>query len=211
VESFNTWWSALTPLNHWFFIAAAFFSVFLIWQLIMSLAGLGGGETVLDSHAEAAWEHHSPDDAAQTVVAFKLLSVRSILAFFTLFSWGGGLYMSRGVTVLPSLLYAVLWGVAAMLIVSGMMYMLRHLTDTGTMQVGSCLGRTAAVYLNIPAGGDGEVRVMCSGTMTHLKARMADGSAVKAGTNVKIAKITGPNSVEVQLVETASAGKDGMP
>lgn len=211
METFGAWWSALAPLNQWFFIAAAFFSVFLIWQLIASIIGLGGGEFVVDSHADAAWEHHSPDDALQTVIAFKLFSVRSILAFFTLFTWAGGLYMSRGVALSSALLYAILWGAVAMVVVSGMLYLLRHLTDTGTMKIATCVGQTGTVYLDIPAGGDGEVRVMCSGVMTHLKARTADGSAIKAGAAVQILKTTGPNSVEVQLAGVAGEGKERKP
>lgn len=211
METFSAWWSALAPLNQWFFIAAAFFSVFLIWQLIVSIGGLGGGEVVLDSHADAAWEHQSPDDAQQTVLAFKLFSVRSILAFFTLFTWAGGLYMSRGVALLPALLYSMLWGVVAMVVVSAMLYMLRHLADTGTMKIDTSVGQTGTVYLDIPAGGDGEVRVMCSGVMTHLKARTADGAGIKAGATVRILKTTGPNSVEVQLTGAAGEGKETKP
>ena len=204
METLSVWWSGLIPLNQWFFIAAAFFSVFFVWQLVMSLAGIGGGDSGLDSHAEAAWEHHTPDDAQQTDIAFKLLSVRSILAFFTLFTWAGALYMSRQVSVVISLLYALAWGAAAMLAVSALMYLLRHMADTGTIQIDSCVGKPGTVYLDIPAGGEGEVRTLCSGVMTHLKARAEGGAAVKAGTPVRVVRTLGPNTIEVKREDSAS-------
>ena len=86
METFSTWWSGLQVLNQWFFIAAAFFSVFFIWQIIMAFVGLGM-DADIGMHADTFIHHDSPHDASASVDAFKLLSVRSVIAFFTLFTW----------------------------------------------------------------------------------------------------------------------------
>jgi hypothetical protein len=197
METILTWWHGLDATNQWFFGAAAFFSVFMAWQFIAALMGLGGHEGGLDSHVDAASAHHPATDAHDSVVAFKLLSFRSILAFCTLFCWANALYMSAKVTLGWSLVYSLLWGVAAMVLVSQLLYWLRKLSETGNIQMSTTVGQVGTVYLNIPAGGVGEVRMLCSGVMTHLKARSADGSALAAGKEVRVVKTIGPDTVEV--------------
>jgi hypothetical protein len=77
------------------------------------------------------------------------------------------------------------------------------MTETGNIQISSCVGNTGTVYLDIPADGDGEIRVLCSGIMTHIKARLQSGKSAKAGTIVKVIKVSGPNSVEVEINDSS--------
>lgn len=197
MDAMTAWWSTLQPLNHWFYTAAAFFSVFFVWQLISAIAGLGGGADV-DATVEPSWDHQSPNDSGDSVQVFKLLSIRSVLAFFTLFSWAGALYLNLGLPVARSLVYALLWGLAAMALVSLAFYLLRRMSASGNQQIGECVGQTAAVYLDIPENGEGEVRLMCGGVMTHYKARLPRGQAARAGATVRVVRATGPNSLAVE-------------
>jgi len=197
MDALTMWWNGLEPLNRWFFIAAAFFSVFFVFQLLIAIFGLSGGDTDIDTHVDMG-AHDTPHDAADTVSAFKLISVRSIIAFFTLFTWGAALYMNQKVPLSNALLYASVWGLAAMIAVSAIFHFLNKMTETGNININTAVGSSGTVYLDIPAGGEGEVRVLCSGIMTHLKARTADGAALKAGAAVKITKVIGPNAVEVK-------------
>jgi membrane protein implicated in regulation of membrane protease activity len=185
METFSTFWQGLQPLNQWFFIGAAFFSVFFLWQIVMAFMGLGSGAE-LDTHIDSTVHHDSPFDADSSVVAFKLLSITSIIAFFTLFTWAGALYMSKGVPATLSLGYGLLWGVGAMFLVSLLVYGMRRMTETGNINIRTTVGNTGTVHLDIPVAGDGEIRVLCSGVITHFKARSSDGAAIKAGTVVKV-------------------------
>jgi membrane protein implicated in regulation of membrane protease activity len=205
MATFTQWWSELTILNQWFFVAAAFFSVFFLWQLVSAMLGIGGGGGDVDTHVDMEGPHHAPETADAADAAFKMISVRSIVAFFTLFTWAGALYLREGATPTSALTRAVLWGVAAMVLVSLLVYGLRRLTQSGNVRLDLCVGTDGTVYLDIPAGGEGEVRVLCGGAMTHLKARAAGGSAMKAGQSVRIARILGSNVVEV---EPAGATKE---
>lgn len=171
------------------------------------MAFLGMGSVAeLDAHVDSTLHHDSPADAANSAAAFKLLSVRSVLAFFTLFTWSGALYMAKGVSSTASIAYSVAWGFGAMFLVSLLFYGLRRMTETGNINLATCIGKTGTVYLDIPACGDGEIRMLCSGVMTHLKARSANGAAAKAGTVVTVTKMTGPNSVEVHIDNAANKG-----
>jgi len=207
METFTAWWNGLQSLNQWFFIGAAFFSVFFVWQVVMAFLGLGSG-TELDAHVDSTMHHDSTGDADDSVAAFKLLSVRSVVAFFTLFTWAGALYMSKGNSTASSLLCSVLWGAFAMALISLLFYGMRRMTETGNIKIGECVDKTGAVYLDIPADGNGEIRILCCGVLTHLKARSANGTPAKAGTVVKVTKVTGPNSVEIEIDNSTTKGKE---
>lgn len=199
METLTAWWGSLQPLNQWFYVAAAFFSVFFLWQLVAAIAGLSGGGD-LDSSAAPDWDHQTPHDATDSVATFKLVSVRSIVAFFTLFTWGGALYLNLQVPASRAVTYALLWGIAAMVLVSLALHMLRRMSAAGNIQPATCIGQTGTVYLDIPAGGEGEVRMLCSGVMTHFKARVAGGAAARAGAQVRVLRVSGANSLEVEPV-----------
>ncbi|HUT61191.1 MAG TPA: hypothetical protein VNA25_25360 [Phycisphaerae bacterium] len=220
------WWGGLTAVNQWFFAAASFFSVFFLWQLAAAIMGLGGGEHDMDhdvdtdvhvdvDHDMDADMAHDVDhdfdhagaahDAAASVAAFRLLSIRSILAFFTLFTWAGSLYMNAGLShgdeLFRALVYAVLWGVTGMLAVAAMLYLMRRMTETGNVRLASAVGALGNVYVGIPPNGQGEVRITVGGVVRILKARAAAGGEMKSGSEVRVRRILGPNLIEVEPLD----------
>jgi len=220
------WWAGLDPVNRGFYVAAVFFSVLFLWQLIAMLLGLGGGEEAeagadadLDAGGDAdlgadvdadhdfgpgehpEFEHGAHVDGTETVAAFRLLSLRSILAFCLLFTWGGALYLNQRVPVARAMAYATAWGAGAMLAVAMIFYLMRRMTETGSPRIATCLGTRGTVYLNIPAGGVGEAKVTVSGVVSHVKARAAGGAGLDAGTPVRVRRILGPNTIEVEPVK----------
>jgi len=212
----------LTEMMYWG--VAAFFSVLFLWQLIATLlGGIGGTEHIeaggTDVHADmGAADHdvgghdvaghdvaghagHEAGTAVESVATFKLLSVRSITAFGLLFGWAGVLYLRTGTGQNTTLLYSVLWGVVGMLIVSAIFYFLMRMTETGTRRLATALGQPGTVYMDIPAGGAGQIRVMISGAVSFVSARVAGGEALKAGAPVVVKRIIGPNTVEVEKAQ----------
>ena len=201
------WWDGLTGVNRAFFSVAAFFSVFFIWQLLAALLGLGdddGGaddsldtiDSDVDGHGDS-FEHGAEVDSTATVVAFKLLSVRAIITFCTLFSWGCALYLNRGDSLTRAMGVSVVWGMAGMICVGLLLYMLPKLAHTGTQRIASAVGARGTVYLDIPAGGAGEVRVSVSDVISFVKARGLGGKAIKAGTVVVVKRVLDETTVEV--------------
>ncbi|MBN1809363.1 MAG: NfeD family protein [Planctomycetes bacterium] len=211
------WWQGLTTAHKVFVFLAAFSSVLFLWQMIGAVMGLGGGEDFdtdggdadvaghgdvdvdSDVHADAHAGHGGDEGPAGTVFAFKLLSLRSIIAFVTLFSWGGTLYLSQdGMTLEKALAYSVLWGLAAMLIVALLIYKIAQLQETGNKSLATAVGQDGTVYADIPENGAGKVRVLVSGVISFVNARCKDGAAAKAGTEIKVLRVAGPNILEVE-------------
>jgi len=216
------WWQGLSGLNQAFYAAAAFFSAFFVWQFIAALMGLGGEGDVdvdvdadIDADVDAAgdatydgFEDGAVVDASETIAAFKLVSMRSIIAFFTLFSWAGALYLDRDFGLARSLLYALLWGGVAMVVVAFIFHMMRKLTESGTPRLATCVGESGTVYLDIPDGGRGEIRIPVNGVMAHVKARTADGKALKMGTAVRARRVLDAATVEVESISSDKSNFD---
>jgi len=188
--------------------AAIFFSVLFAWQLLATLFGhFGGGDNIDASavHDAGAGGHDvaaGHDAAVDSVASFKLLSIRSMTAFGLLFGWAGVLYHRAEVSQNLTILYSLLWGLVGMLIVSAIFYFFMRMTESGTRRLSTAVGQPATVYMDIPAGGAGQVRVLCGGSICFVSARAAGGEAWKAGTAVVIKRIIGPNVVEVEKTQS---------
>ncbi|MDD5706383.1 MAG: hypothetical protein PHR35_10680 [Kiritimatiellae bacterium] len=195
----SEWWQALTSLNRWFYGVAVVLSIPFLWQLVAAFMGLDADtdtDTELDS--EAVTGQTDVSDADATVLAFKLLSVRALLAFFVLFSWSGALYLDRGVPLVRTLGISMLWGLAGLVCVGLLLYLLPRLAHSGNRDLDHAIGSEATVYLDIPAQGIGEVRAVVDGTLSHIKARALHGAAIKAGASVRIVRRIGQTLVEVE-------------
>jgi len=194
------WWNSLDQIIRGFYISAVFFSVFLVWQLVAALIGLAGdhADGDIDSADGHDYDHDLAHDAHDTTIAFRLLSIRSILAFCTLFSWAGAMYMQNGSSLSMALLYAVLWGGAAMGVVAGFFHFMRHMTESGNLQIASCVGTQGTIHIDIPKDAAGEARVTVSGVVQVFRARSAGGDPIAAGTLITVTRVMGPNTIEVK-------------
>ncbi len=203
------WWNSLTYINQMFYGAAMFFSVFFVWQLIAALMGLsgeegeveGGGDDLGDDAAYDDFESGAETDVLETTVSFQILSIRSILTFFTLFTWGCALYLNRNTPTTVAMTYSVIWGLAGMFSIAFVFYGLRRLTESGTKDLSTSIGKAGSVYLDIPEGGTGEVRVTVSGVISYVKARASGGRELKAGIPVRVVRRLDKTTVEVKPID----------
>lgn len=197
------WWEGLESATQFFYGMAAFFSVFFMWQMIAAFLGLTGDDVdvghadidISDIDASDNFDHHDVIESSQ---AFKILSLRSIITFFTLFSWGCALYTGDGMPVVKAMGISSIWGLAGMFAIAFIFYGMGKLTETGTKDVTTCIGEIGTVYLDIPADGFGEVKTSVSGVVEHVKARSVNGEALSAGTQVRIVKAIGQTLVGVE-------------
>ena len=216
----SEWWSSLDSLTQWFYGAALLFSLIFLWQFVSSLIGLSG-EADVDVHVDTDFdagdldvhdiEADSLGEAADTAAAFKVLSVRAVLAFCTLFTWAGAMYLGAGRSVARSLTYALLWGLAGWVVVALLVNWLRRLAETGTPRLATCVGTNGTIYLDIPPGGRGEVRVMVSGTVTHVKARATGDEALNAGAPIRVLRVLDHTTIEVAPISDDKTNTNAGP
>jgi membrane protein implicated in regulation of membrane protease activity len=211
------WWRGLDQLNQTLYIGAAYFSLLFLWQFISALLGLAGEGADVEMDIDADLdidgmdlddlEAASVEEAAESIASFKILSIRAILAFCTLFCWAGAMYLDADMTTSRALIYAALWGLVAWIVVAVLVYLIRKLAETGTPRLATCVGHRGTVYLNIPDAGFGEVRVIVSGAVTRVKARGRNGQAFDTGTPVKVVRTLDANTIEVENLDTPSGDK----
>lgn len=154
------------------------------------------GDAHLDAGAHLEAGHDAgaadrPAEHASALGSFRLISVRSVLAFLTLFSWAGALYLGRGWSSMQAFLLAALWGAMGMVAVAAIFWAIPRLTEEGTMSVAKTIGMTATVYVNIPRQGTGQVRILVGDRISYLRARSATGYGIKAGTAVRVVGLDG--------------------
>jgi hypothetical protein len=109
-----------------------------------------------------------------------------------------------GAGIVLAIIYSFAWGVAAMFIVSYLVFKLVQLQETGTATVWSAIGEEG-VYLNLPAGGLGKVRVMVSGVISYVNARSRGGESLTAGTKVRVVGVIDDNTLEVEPITEEGA------
>ncbi len=192
------WWNGLAGITQFFYGMAAFFSVFFLWQMIGAFVGLDGDSMELGGDVTDVPDDMDFDDVMESSEAFKVLSLRSVITFFTLFSWGGALYMSEGMLPVKAMGISSIWGLVGMLAIAGIFYFMGKMSETGTKDVTSAMGKTATVYLDIPADGFGEIKTTVSGAVEHIKAKSINGEALPSGTQVRVVKVVGQTLVKVE-------------
>ena len=149
------WWTGLTGTVQFFYGMAAFFSVFFLWQMIGAFLGLDGDDMDMGGDVTDVPDDMDFEDVIESNEAFNVLSLRSIITFFTLFSWGGALYMSDGVPTAKAMGIASIWGLGGMFAIAGIFYFMGKMSETGTKDVATAKGMIATVYLDIMAGDAG--------------------------------------------------------
>lgn len=171
--SFNTWWASLSTLQMIYWIITVPSSIFFILQLVMTFIGADADGDGLDAIGDA-------DLSVETDhgVGFQFISLKNFVAFFTVFGWVGLACihgeLSNGITLFIS----TSAGIVMMLIMASIYYFMGKLTETGTLNMKSAIGKTATVYLFIPQNrkATGKVQIKIQGYRT-LDA-MTDGDEV---------------------------------
>lgn len=202
----EAWWEGLSALNKVFAVGALFFGVIFLWQIVGMFLGLDGHHQADTAHDHPGMDHDQDSGDHETradgaAASFSLVSIRSAIAFATLFTWAGTLYLTTGTATVLALVYSFAWGLAAMLGVSYLVYKLVRLQEIGTASIWTAMGEEGSVYMNVPEGGLGKIRVKVSGAVSFVDARTTDRRPLEAGTKVRVVGIVDSRTVEVVPME----------
>lgn len=173
----HEWWHALDGAGRLFWgiaIAAT------IVQVLMFAASLLGSSDF----------DHSPDgaDASDATQGVKLISVRAIVAFLVGFGWTGGLLLQKGMAFFPALAIALAAGIVFMMVIFLIMRSMMSLRDDGTLDFRNAVGRSASVYVTVPArrSGHGQVEIEIQGRITTVQAVTSDENPLAPQTAVTV-------------------------
>lgn len=121
-------------------------------------------------------------------IPFQFLSVKNIVGFFTMFGWSGLGFISTGMGPVLVILLSFLCGLAMMLAMAWLFYLMSKLTESGNMRMKNALGHTGNVYLEIPAQrkGIGKVQVTFQGALQTLDAMTDEETAIPTSALVQV-------------------------
>ena len=161
---------------------AVFGSIFFGITCLLAILGVGGVDDGLDVDADGA----ALDHIDHGFLDFNLFSIRSILAFLTVFGWGGVMWGHHGWI---GFIGAFAAGTATMFLTALVIWGLMKLQTSGTVSNRQFIGQTGSVYLSIPGGrGEpGKVTIRFKGATRELKA-VAD-EPIPNGTAVVVVEL----------------------
>ena len=213
------WWEALSSLGKVFACIAIPATLVLLIQTILSIIGLSGsdgdadvpdggidiaGDGIPDVLPDAAsygvFGSDFPDYGDAPDSGFRLLSLRTIIAFLTIFGWVGLITLKQGLPTAWSLIISFAGGFVAMLLVAlAVSWMMRFQTD-GTRNIGNALGKSGTVYLRIPANrdGNGKVNLMLQDTFVELDAVTDEENEIPSGREVVVIGLSGQSTLVVK-------------
>ena len=177
---------------------------FLALQVVLQLFGLVGGEG-FDGGDHAHFDHghagHGADhahDQGHGNWFFGLLSLKALCAFAGVFGLTGLALERTDLGPWLRISIAVEAGVVAMVVVAFLMRGLARLSVSGTLDPRNAVGRSASVYLRIPAGcaGAGKVTVEVQGRSVELDA-VTDGAEIPTGSRVEVVDVVGTETLKV--------------
>ena len=159
----------------------------------------------------ASGSDSSGDNTPSDAYGLRFVTLRGIIAFFTVAGWTGALCVELGLSSGLAVFFAVCLGIGAMIGIARLIQSLMRLQVNTNINYRHALGLTADVYLTIPANGmgTGKVMVTLGGALGEYDAITECGTAIETGRVVRVTDIVDSNVLVVEPVfEAVISEKD---
>lgn len=185
MTNYTEWWEGLT------------LSLKIYWGIAIPLTLL----FLLQTGLSVFGGDHAPDDTpdadvqGDTGIHFQFLTLKNLIAFFTIFSWTGIACLDSGLSELASFIIAFFSGLAMMVLMASVFYYLSKAGASGTMKIKKAIGGIGQVYLIITRkrGATGQVQIKVQGSLRTLDAITDDEEDIPTGTMVTVKSVISNN------------------
>lgn len=180
--SYTEWWESLSFSLKIYWGIAIPFSLFFVLQLIWSF--IGGGD-VPDDTPDA-------DVNADLGVPFQFLTLKNLIAFFTIFSWTAIACLDSGLSQSTTLIIAMIAGALMMLLMASLFYFLAKANADGTLDLNKAVGGLGEVYLSIRKNREatGKVQIKIQKSLRTLDAITDDVEDIPTGKMIKVVDVS---------------------
>ena len=187
MDNLPSWWAALSGMEKFFWAIAISFSVLFLLQFLMMMLGFD-----LDSDADMDMDHDTSGDieVGEAGDTFHLFSIRSIIAFFTIFGWSGVVLLDMQWPLAAVFILSFIFGAGTMFLVSYLFSLIYKMEQSGTLNLHNAIFETGEVYIPIPGKkeGVGKVLINVQGSLRELEA-ITEGQNITTGTKVKVKEV----------------------
>jgi len=146
-------------------------------------------------HGAHGHGHHGHDSG------FRLFTVRGFITFFTLFGWTGLVCIQSGLHNAVCLFVAAVAGLAGMVVTALVMRAVLKLQIDGTANLANALGKTATVYIRVPAKRSerGKVNLVMQEKLMELSAVTDEDVDLPAGSEVVVVGLSSSDTLIVAV------------
>lgn len=173
-------WQTMEFIEKFYWAFAIPFSLVFIIQIIMTF--FGGDIDATESLGDADGSIDSDGG-----IDFQFLTIKNLVAFFTIFGWTGIACLSGNLGSGLTILFSTLAGLTMMIIMATIAYFMAKLAEDGTLVLSNAIGKSGTVYLRIPANrsGMGKIQITLHGLQT-LDAVTNNNEEIKTGAMVEV-------------------------
>ncbi len=191
-------WSEISVFEQVFWVIAI--PSTLIFLILLAIT-IFGGET------DAGVDVSTDVDASLAdgdSIPFQFLSLKNIIAFFTIFGWSGIGFINAGLPSWLVILLAFLCGLLMMFLMAGLFYVMSKLAESGTLKIKNAIGKLGEVYLVIPANraGMGKVQLNVQGSLRTLDAITDDMEKIPTSSIIQVLDV-----IDDQILLVKKQGK----
>lgn len=207
----SAWWNSLSVLQQTLFVIGCATTLFMIAQIVLML--IGGGDTDADA-CDADVADVDPDagllegDGACsghgevfTVFGLRILTVRTVIAFFSIGSWVA-FTVDFVLDTYAAVLIGVAAGIAAAFLMAYLMRLVMRLQSSGNIDYRNSIGQTAEVYLTVPPArtGAGKLNLKLQERFVEVGAVTDCADGIPTGSIVRITGLADDDTVEVEPI-----------
>lgn len=188
----STWWAEMVLFEKINWLIALPFSALFIIQIILTFTVGDMDDASVDGDVDSSIDNDLGID-------FQFLTLKNLIAFFTIFGWTGIVCFDANLSVGISILISTIAGTLMMTLMASILYFMSKLADSGTLNLKNAIGKTCSVYLSIPPkrSGLGKVQIQVQGFQT-LNAMTDHDEKIATGALVEVKDVI---SNEILLVQ----------
>lgn len=158
-------------------------TVIFIVLLVLTIFG-GDADADVDTDIDA-------DIESGDSIPFQFISLKNIVAFFTIFGWSGIGFINMGLDPFVVISLATLCGLLMVVVMATLFYFMSQLAESGTLKMNNAIGKLGEVYLVIPAkrGGMGKVQLNVQGSVRTLDAITDDEKTIPTSSIIQVLNV----------------------
>lgn len=176
------WFSELTSFEKFYWVITGVASLFFVFVIISTFLG-GDTDDIGDADAEVD---------ADTGAGFQFFTLKNTVAFFAIFGWSGVSSINAGNSSAITIIISIIAGLIMMTLVALMMFYMRKLNDSGTLNMKNAMGAIGEVYTTIGAGRSsiGKVQIKVQSSLRDLEALTDYEKDLTQGMVIKVTEVT---------------------
>ena len=190
----SEWWDGLTLLNQIFVTIAIPATLIMIIQSLMMFFGFG-----FDSDADMDISDQTDFDADDASDGLSLITVRGMVAFFSIGGWSGLVASTGGLPNVASIVIAFVACSLALIAIAYLFKVYLKLQISGNVKISNAVGKTGKVYIPIPANksGTGQITILVQERLVQLSAITNENRILKTGEFVVVSELIDEQTVLV--------------